>query len=161
MLCCVYIFHEDKNTLLTIQQPVKNKGTCIHKCLLYLHSVPNHLHMFYKQVRVPRTKGRNPPPCPPKWLLTEVCPILKPDRILGQSANTLDWEALELTLDTEIEDCIDHVGEGHTTENVRPQSVQAIPRINTGTWRMKQRRCVGQRPNLTFTKVDCHAMLVI
>lgn len=126
-------------------------------------SIANHLpnltippHSF--KIRVPRTKGRFPPPCPPKWLLQDICHILKPQRPASPTTRSLDWDALETTLQTEIEDGIDN--QDTVSQISRPHSVLATPRINSGVWKNKQRIRVGHKPLLSFERVDEHAKLV-
>ncbi|KAH3841268.1 hypothetical protein DPMN_114727 [Dreissena polymorpha] len=129
---------------------------------------------YIDPVKVPRTKGKYPPPAPPKWLLPELRPLVTIPEAVDPRSQNVDWDVLEHILDAELEDGVDasnnevykkgtnDVMKKSDYEEIRPPSSRAAARSRTdsGYKRAMRARKIGQKTVLSFGLIDKHARTV-
>lgn len=108
------------------------------------------------QVRVPKTKGKYPPPLAPKWFLPDIRPLVFAPDAGDPESRSINWNALERSLDAE-EDGIDT---NTDVVRTRPSSGIGGSRTDSGITRNRQVKKRGQKHLLSFDAIDNRAKAV-
>lgn len=104
-----------------------------------------------------RTKGRYPPPQPPKWFLPDIRPLFRASETVDPTIRNIDWDALERFLEEVEEDGKDT---NKDTVRIRPSSGIGTARTDSGLKKFRQAKRHGQKHVLSFEAIDEHAKAV-
>ncbi|XP_053406231.1 lim and transglutaminase domain protein ltd-1-like [Mercenaria mercenaria] len=105
-------------------------------------------------IRVSRTKGKYPPPLAPKWFLPDIRPLVHAPETDDPDSHSIDWYAIERSLETEVEDGVDSDVD---TVRIRPLSGIGSNRTDSGRKKIRQAQRHRHKQILSFDAIDQHA----